>query len=56
MGKILIYIAALGVATCIAVGIQSCSTAGCTELRSATPRADFYSAMSDGELTVDSLM
>jgi len=56
MGKVLIHIAALSVALCAAAGFQSCNTAGCTELRSATPRADFYSTFTEKELTVDSLI
>lgn len=55
MGKILIYIVVLGLTLCAASGLLSCNTSGCTDLRSATPRADFYSAFTDKELTVDSL-
>lgn len=33
----------------------SCNTSGCTELRSATPRADFYDSATGTAITLDSL-
>lgn len=55
MGKILRNIIATVAVTSLAAAVHSCNTSGCTELRSATPRADFYSSLTDRALTVDSL-
>lgn len=35
--------------------LTSCNTAGCTELRSAVPRADFYSSATGKTISIDSL-
>ncbi|MDE6395763.1 MAG: hypothetical protein K2K84_00660 [Muribaculaceae bacterium] len=54
MGKILSVIF-LTLTMLVSVSVQSCSTSGCTELRSATPRADFYSALTGDAIALDSI-
>lgn len=52
MGKILTYL----VIFCLTMAMLSaCNTGGCTDLRSAVPRADFYSSDNNRPITVDSL-
>lgn len=53
MGKIL----AIALVLCAAVSLTlgSCDTGGCTELRSAVPRADFFSSADNNKITLDSL-
>ena len=53
MGKILTYLAALTLA--FLPLFSSCNTGGCVDMRSSTPRADFYSASTRTKITVDSL-
>lgn len=54
MGKIL-SILFLSAVTLLAPTLQSCDTSGCTELRSATPRADFYSSATGEAIMLDSV-
>ena len=35
--------------------LPACNTSGCTELRSATPRADFYSSLTGDAISLDSV-
>lgn len=53
MGKILTICACC--LTALTFLLSACNTAGCTELRSSVPRADFYSASTKTAITVDSL-
>ncbi len=54
MGKIL-RVFFLSVTVLLSLVLRSCSTSGCTELRSATPRADFYSALTGDAISLDSI-
>lgn len=55
MGKILTYLF-VGISfAAILLSGSSCNTGGCTELKSAIPRADFYSSSTGRTITVDSL-
>lgn len=53
MGKILTLFGCLVIL--MSVLLSGCNTAGCTDLRSSVPRADFYASGSGGKITVDSL-
>lgn len=53
MGKVLISIIALTIG--LSVLLTGCNSGGCTELRSAVPRADFYSSSTLNAISVDSL-
>lgn len=53
MGKILIYLSLI--ATVLLIVLSSCNTGGCTELRSAIPRAEFYSSTTAQTISIDSL-
>jgi hypothetical protein len=53
MGKLL-SIFAIG-AVSVPVLFTGCNTAGCTDLRSATPLAEFYSSTTDSAIQLDSL-
>lgn len=55
MGKFLIHLLTLvTLAFTLGLTMASCNTSGCTELRSATPRADFYSS-SGSAISLDSI-
>lgn len=53
MGKFLTILTLSCLALC--VSLTGCNSGGCTELRSAVPRADFYSSSTARPITVDSL-
>lgn len=55
MGKILTKIFVCAMVCMMAAVTSGCSTSGCTELQSATPRADFYSALTHKQVSIDSL-
>lgn len=54
MGKILTLCAVVAVA-CTAL-LTGCNNTGCVDMRSAVPKADFYSFTTGNKLTVDSIM
>ena len=53
MGKVLIFACCVIISLCAIV--SGCNTTGCTELRSAVPRAEFYSSSSLSTISVDSV-